>query len=85
MFLTEKEALKRGVKKGVTLAKHAAPELAGKPTFKNIVSWIYVIRDLRGEEIVGTCYKKELQKTDQKEFRIEKVIKRKDYKLYVKC
>ena len=28
--------------------------------------------------------KKKLQKTNQKEFRIEKVIKRKDDKLYVK-
>ena len=28
--------------------------------------------------------KKELQKTNQKEFRIEKVLKRKDDKLYVK-
>ena len=27
---------------------------------------------------------KELQKSNQKEFRIEKVIKRKSYKLYVK-
>ena len=29
-------------------------------------------------------YEKELQKTNQKEFRIEKVIKRKGEKLYVK-
>ena len=29
-------------------------------------------------------YEKELQKIDQQEFRIEKVIKRKDDKLYVK-
>ena len=29
-------------------------------------------------------YKKELQKTSQKEFRVEKVIERKDDKLYVK-
>ena len=33
---------------------------------------------------MGTFYEKELQKTNQKEFRIEKVIKRKDDKLYVK-
>ena len=32
---------------------------------------------------VGTFYKKELQKTNQKEFRVEKVIKRKGDKLYV--
>ena len=30
-------------------------------------------------------YKKELQKTNQNEFRIEKVINRKGNKLYVKC
>ena len=29
-------------------------------------------------------FEKELQKTNQQEFRIEKVIKRKGYKLYVK-
>ena len=43
-----------------------------------------VIRDLNGEEIVGKFYKKVLQKTNQKYFRIEKVIKRKCNKLYVK-
>ena len=30
-------------------------------------------------------YKRELQKTNPKEFRAEKVIKRKGDKLYVKC
>ena len=44
----------------------------------------YVISDPKGEEIVGTFYEKELQKTNQKDFRVEKVIKRKDDKLYVK-
>ena len=51
---------------------------------KNTVPWTYVISDLNGEEIVGSFYEKELQKTNQKEFRIEKVIKRKGNKLYVK-
>ena len=32
----------------------------------------YAISDLKGEEIVGTFYKKKLQKTNQKEFRVEK-------------
>ena len=41
------------------------------------VPWTYVINDLNGEEITGTFYENELQKTNQKEFRIEKVIKRK--------
>ena len=51
---------------------------------KNTVPQTYVINDLNGEEIIGIFYKKELQKTNQKEFRIEKVIKRKGGKLYVK-
>ena len=44
----------------------------------------YFINDLNGEEITGTFYENELQNTNQKEFRIEKVIKRKRDKLYVK-
>ena len=51
---------------------------------KNTVPWTYVINDLNGEEIIGTFYEKELQKTNQEEFRIEKVIKKKGNKLYVK-
>ena len=50
---------------------------------QNTVPWTYLINDLNGEEIKGIFYEKELQKTDQKEFRIEKVIKKKDDKLYV--
>ena len=42
---------------------------------KNIVPWTYVVNDLNGEEIIGTFYEKELQKTNQQEFGIEKVIK----------
>ena len=51
---------------------------------KNTVPWTYVINDLSGEEIMGTFYEKELQTIDQQEFRIEKVIKKKGDKLYVK-
>ena len=51
---------------------------------KNTVPLTYVINDLNGEETTGTFYEKELQKTNQKGFRIEKVIKRKSDKLYVK-
>ena len=51
---------------------------------KNTVPCTYIISDLNGEEIVGSFYEKELQKTNQKEFRIEKVIKRKGNDLYVK-
>ena len=51
---------------------------------KNTVPWTYVINDLNGEEIIGTFYEKELQKTNQQKFRIEKVINRKGNKLYAK-
>ena len=53
-------------------------------TIENTVPWTYVINDLNGEEIIGTFYENELQKTNQKEFRIEKVLKKKGDKLYVK-
>ena len=48
---------------------------------KNTVPWTYVISDLKGQEIKGKFHEKELQKTNQKEFRVEKVIKRKGDKL----
>ena len=51
---------------------------------KNTVPWTYVINDLNGEKIIGTFYEKELQKTVQADFRIEKVIKKEGNKLYVK-
>ena len=44
----------------------------------------YLINALNGEEIIETLYEKELQKTNQEEFRIEEVIKEKGDKLYVK-
>ena len=44
----------------------------------------YLISDLNGEKVIGSLYEKELQKTNQKEFGIEKVLKKKDDKLYVK-
>ena len=44
----------------------------------------FTISDLNGEQIIGNFHEKELQKTNQKEFRIEKVLKRKVHKLYVK-
>ena len=51
---------------------------------KNTFLWTYVVNDVNGEEIIGTFYEKELQKTNQQRFKREKVIKRKGYKLYVK-
>ena len=52
---------------------------------KNTISWTNIISDLKREEIFGTFYENELQKANQKKIRIEKVIKRKGNKLYVKC
>ena len=55
---------------------------------QKVLFWIAIngedIYDLNSEEIVGTFYEKDLQKTNQKEFRIEKEIKRKGDKLYPK-
>ena len=51
---------------------------------QSTVHWTYLINDLNGEEIMGSFYEKELQKTNQKEFRIEKVIKKKGDKLFTK-
>ena len=51
---------------------------------KNSVPWTYVVCDLNGEEITGSFYEKELEKTSQKKFRTEKVHKRKGDKLYIK-
>ena len=46
--------------------------------------WTYVINDLNDEEIAGNFIKKGLQKTNQEQIRIQKVIKRKGDKLFVK-
>ena len=55
-----------------------------KKSVKNTVPWTCIINDPNGEEIIGIFYEKELQKTNQKEFRIGKVIKKKGNKLYVR-
>ena len=44
---------------------------------QNTVQWTYVFSDLNGEEIVGIFHEKELQKTNQEEFRLENAIKNK--------
>ena len=44
---------------------------------KNTVPWTYAISNLNGEKVIGTFYEKELQKTNQKKFRTEKILKRK--------
>ena len=50
---------------------------------QNTVPWTYVINDLNGEGIKGSLYEKELQKIEQKGFRIEKKTKKKADKLFV--
>ena len=45
-------------------------QISQKKCLKNLKILCY--RNLNGEEIVGTFYGKELQKTNQKEFRDEK-------------
>ena len=65
--------------KGYTL--NWSEEVFAIKKVKNIVPWTYVINDLNGEETMGIFYEKELQKTSQEEFRIEKVIKKK----MIKC
>ena len=44
----------------------------------------YKLEDLQGEEIKGFFYEPELQKTEQQEFRIEKVINKEKDKSFVK-
>ena len=51
---------------------------------KKTVPWTYVINDLKGDEIIGIFYEKELPKPNQLKFGIEKVIKKEGDKSYVK-
>ena len=51
---------------------------------KNTVPWTYINSDLNDEETTGSFFEKELQKTSQEKFRLEKALKRKGDKLYVK-
>ena len=51
---------------------------------KNTVPWTYDINDLSKEQITGTFYENELQRTSQEEFRIEELIRKTGDKLYVK-
>ena len=48
------------------------------------MQWTYVISDLKGVETVGKFYEKELQKTNKKKFRLEKIIKKKGGKVNIK-
>ena len=51
---------------------------------KDTVPWTNVISDLNGEKIAESFYGKELRKTSQEKFRLEKALKRKVDKLYDK-
>ena len=51
---------------------------------KKLEILFHVISDLNGEEIAGKFYKKELQKPNQTKFKVEKLVKRKGDKIYVK-
>ena len=51
---------------------------------ENTVPWSYVISDLNVQKIDGTCHEKKFQRANQKEFWIEKIIKRKGDKSDVK-
>ena len=68
--------------KGYT--KNWSEEVFVVSKIKDTVPWTNVISDLNGKKIVGSFFEKESQKTNQKEYRIEKVIERKGDKLYVK-
>ena len=55
-----------------------------KAMFQMGLRKIYFVSELNGGEIVGTFYKKEQHKTNQKFFRVEKAIKRKGSQSYIK-
>ena len=44
---------------------------------RNTVPWTFIISNRNDEKTVGILYENELQKTNQKDFSVEKVIKRK--------
>ena len=51
---------------------------------KNTVPWTYVTEDLNGKEIVVKFYEKYLQKKNEAEFTVKKIIKVKGNEFYVK-
>ena len=56
-------------------APNCSEEVFVVSKIKNTVPWTNLINDLSGEQITGSFFEKELQKTSQEEFRIEKVLK----------
>ena len=45
--------------------------------------WTYVVSNLNGEDMIGSFDEKELQETNKKGLRVEKVIKKNGNKLHV--
>ena len=73
------------LKSGIMIKYHDMKTVLQKPMLqkvKNIVPQTYVIGELNGEEVIGTFYEKELKKTNQKVYRMEKVTKKK-FKKYM--
>ena len=44
---------------------------------KNTAPWRYIVNEFNGEELIGPFCEKELQRINQKEFRMENVTERK--------
>ena len=59
-----------------TYAPNWSEEVSVVSKIKNTALWTYIVNDVSGEEITGRFCKKELQKTSQEKFRIEKVLKK---------
>ena len=65
---------KNAFAKGYTL--NCSEEFFVIKKVRKTVPWTYVFNDINGDEIDGTAYKIGLLKTNQKEFKIERVIKK---------
>ena len=86
-FIKEQEAFgllsSLGIKTPFSELPFKLPPNQGEEVFviekveNTLVSQTNVIEDLNGEETVGTFYENDLQKTNQRRSRFEKVIKRK--------
>ena len=74
----------RSSKYKIIFAKRYTPNFSeGIFVIKNVkktVPWTYAINDLKGEKIIV----KEPQMSNQQKFKIEKVVKKKGDKLYIK-
>ena len=58
------------ISKYKTFLQKVMLQISPKKVTKTVMC-TYIIEDLNGEEIVGQFYKRELQKTNQKEFRVD--------------